>query len=116
MVLIRSSPFNWWPNFLQVTHVHVDAAAIERRQLASQNFLHEIFSFHYLARVAQQCFKQIVFDSGEFNYVSAARTLRVLLSISMSPILIVSRDVVAAFSVGCARLSTARIRVTSSRG
>ena len=34
----------------------------------------------------------------------------------MSPILIVSRDVVVALSVGCARLSTARMRATSSRG
>ena len=40
----------------QVTHVHVDAA-IERRQFASENFLHEFFSFDDLAGVAQQYFE-----------------------------------------------------------
>jgi hypothetical protein len=72
MVLIRSRPFSWWPNFLRRLLTCMSMLRSNGDKLAAQHFLNQIFSFDYLTGIAQQNFEQIVFNSGEFNYFPRA--------------------------------------------
>src|SRR5687767_2230849 len=96
IVLIRSMPFNWWPNFL-------------RRLLTCMSMLRSNgdnsrpkTSFTRSSRLTiWPALRSSISSRSYSTPVSSTsspprRTLRVLLSISTSPILIVSRDVVAA--------------------